>query len=62
MRKLKKLYKERHVYFFDCSNCEQRSQSFKKSIALKKLCRNCRSGKIVNRNQTSIFEGGDKRL
>ena len=48
-------YKERHIYYFTCSKCGNKRQSFKRSRARKEICKKCR-GQQVPENQSSIFD------
>ena len=50
--------KERRVYFFDCTKCGNRRSSFKKSKALKGICRKCRRNQVPD-NQLHLFVSDD---
>lgn len=51
----KRIYKERRIYFFTCSNCGFTRQSYKRAKANKAICRNCKFGKTVNKDQVPMF-------
>lgn len=49
-----KNWKERHVYYFHCTECLKRRQTLKRSRAKKGICRACRKGKVPD-NQLGLF-------
>lgn len=52
-----RIYKERRVYFFTCTECEMPNcQSYKRSRAKRELCRNCRrTEERVDENQLPLL-------
>jgi transcription initiation factor IIE alpha subunit len=53
-----KVYRERHIYFFVCSNCDILRQSFKRAKARRGICRKCRSKNAVHKDQLSLIGDG----
>lgn len=55
MKKNKKGYSERRLWYFICSSCGHRAQSHKRFKAINGECLNCRKFKIPE-NQPGLFE------
>lgn len=54
MKRMKRIYKERRLYFSQaCDRCGRRYQSFKRKRIKEGLCRKCRR---INPDQTSLFD------
>lgn len=54
MKRMKRIYKERRLYFSQaCERCGKRYQSFKRKRIKEGLCRKCRR---INPDQTSLFD------
>jgi hypothetical protein len=56
------IYKERHIYIFPCEACGRKdSRTFKRSLAKKRKCRNCRKNKLP-KNQMELFHEEETKV